>query len=392
MLQAFYTGLSGLNSYSKNLDNVSNNIANMNTAGYRGMDSFYQALGGDSDKPGLGAQISGLGYRFSVGDIRQTGNDFDLAITGTGFFALLDGEKVFYTRTGQFEFDQNNVLVDKNTGFKVAGIDSNGQLSEINLLSYQAIKPTATTKLSLTGNLSPLDDVHQISSAKMINSLGEEVDLSIKFTNEKATFPNQWKVEILDDKGIVLHSDSVKFGPDGTPEVGSGSFIFNLADSSGNTTPIDITVGTIGDFSAVTQTSATGVDSNVTLHAVDGKGVGQLVKRSFDPQGRVTLNYSNGDKVTPFTIAMVDFDDISTLSIESGTVFKASDLESRVLGKAGEGRFKQLATSSIEMSNVDLSQEFADMLVIQRGYQASSRILNVANQMIEQLYENTRGR
>ncbi|WP_394391462.1 flagellar hook-basal body complex protein [Shewanella woodyi] len=85
MLQAFYTGLSGLNSYSQNLDNVSNNIANMNTAGYRGMDSFYQALGGDSGKPGLGSQISGLGYRFSVGDIRQTGNDFDLAITGTGF-------------------------------------------------------------------------------------------------------------------------------------------------------------------------------------------------------------------------------------------------------------------------------------------------------------------
>lgn len=392
MLQAFYTGLSGLNSYSQNLDNVSNNIANMNTAGYRGMDSFYQALGGDSGKPGLGSQISGLGYRFSVGDIRQTGNDFDLAITGTGFFALLDDEQVFYTRTGQFEFNEDNVLVDKNTGFKVAGIDADGQLSEINLSNYLAIKPTATSKLTLTGNLSPLDDVHQISSAKMINALGEEVDLSIKFTNEKAIFPNQWKIEILDDTGNVLHTDSVKFGPDGTPEVGSGSFIFNLADSTGSTTPVDITVGSIGDFSAVTQTSATGTDSNVALHAVDGKGVGQLVKRSFDAEGRVTLSYSNGDKTTPLTIAMVDFDDIRTLEVDAGTVFKASDTQSRVLGKAGEGRFKQLATSSIEMSNVDLSQEFADMLVIQRGYQASSRILNVANQMIEQLYENTRGR
>ncbi|WP_394391465.1 flagellar hook-basal body complex protein [Shewanella woodyi] len=120
--------------------------------------------------------------------------------------------------------------------------------------------------------------------------------------------------------------------------------------------------------------------------------MGQLVKRSFDAEGRVTLSYSNGDKTTPLTIAMVDFDDIRTLEVDAGTVFKASDTQSRVLGKAGEGRFKQLATSSIEMSNVDLSQEFADMLVIQRGYQASSRILNVANQMIEQLYENTRGR
>lgn len=392
MLQAFYTGLAGLNTYSQNLDNVSNNIANMNTPGYRGTESFYQALGGEGGNAGLGATISGLGYRFSVGDIRQTGNEFDVALTGGGFFVLMDGENTYYTRAGRFDFDENNVMIDTVTGYKVAGVNSDGQLEEINLSKYQAIKPSATSILTLTGNLSPDDDVHQISNIKMINTLGEDVDLSIRFTNEKSLVLNQWKVEVIDSTGAVVHTDSLLFSPDGTPAVDQGTFNFELKDSSGNSSSVEVKIGSIGDFSAVTQTTATGTDSNAAVQSVDGKGVGSLIRRSFTDSGEIKLTYNNGDEISPLTIALADFDDLQTLELLSGTVFKANTEDSRVIGRAGEGRFDKLATSSIENSNVDLSQEFADMLVIQRGYQASSRILNVANQMIEQLYENTRGR
>jgi flagellar hook protein FlgE len=392
MLQAFYTGLSGLNTYSKNLDNVSNNIANMNSPGYRGIDSFYRALGGEEGKGGFGAQISGLGYRFSTGDIRQTGNEFDMAITGRGFFALMDGSDVYYTRTGQFDFDENQILIDKNTGFKVAGVDSNGQLKEISLADYQAISPTASTKVTFSGNLSPEDDAHQIGNVKFINSLGEEVELNFHFTNEKALFPNQWKVEILNSAGEVLHTDSLIFGADGTPEVGSGSFNFSLPDSSGNSNSVLVELGRKGDFSAITHTNSTGTNSNVAVTNTDGRGIGSLLSRSFNENGEISLRYSNGDELTPMKLAMVDFHNLQDLELKGGTIFKSRDSAERIIGAAGDGRFSALATKSIEMSNVDLSQEFADMLVIQRGYQASSRILNVSNQMLEQLYESTRGR
>ena len=392
MLQAFFTGLAGLNTYSQSLDNVSNNIANMNTPGYRGSQSFFQAIGGEGEQAGVGASVSGLGYRFSVGDIRQTGNDFDIALTGAGFFILMDGENTYYTRAGQFDFNQDNILVDKASGFKVAGITEDGQLQEINLTEYQAIKATATSRITLTGNLSPDDDVHQIADVKAINTLGEEVNLSLRFTNEKNLVPNRWKVEILNTQGQVIHTNSVLFGPDGTPSVNQGTFSFNLPDSSGNSSTVELKVGSLGDFSSVTHTNATGTDSNVTVNSLDGKGIGTLIKRSFTDEGVIELEYNNGDKLTPLTLALADFDDIQTLQLDSGTLFKAGETDSRILGRAGEGRFQKLATSSIENSNVDLSQEFADMLVIQRGYQASSRVLNVANQMIEQLYENTRGR
>jgi flagellar hook protein FlgE len=392
MLQAFYTGLSGLNTYSKNLDNVSNNIANMNSPGYRGVDSFYRALGGGEGEGGFGAQISGLGYRFSTGDIRQTGNEFDLAITGRGFFALMDGKDVYYTRTGQFDFDENQILIDKNTGFKVAGVDSNGQLKEISLADYQAIKPTASTKVNFSGNLSPEDDAHQIGNVKFINSLGEEVELNFHFTNEKAILPNQWKVEILNSNGDVLHTDSLTFGADGTPAVGSGSFNFSLPDSTGNSNSVLVELGRKGDFSAITHTNSTGSDSNLSITSVDGKGIGTLLSRNLNEKGEVTLQYSNGDELTPLAVAMVDFNNLQDLKLKGGTIFESTDNAKRIIGQAGDGRFSALATQSIEMSNVDLSQEFADMLVIQRGYQASSRILNVSNQMLEQLYESTRGR
>ncbi|MCV2885308.1 flagellar basal-body rod protein FlgF [Aestuariibacter sp. AA17] len=392
MLQAFFTGLAGLNTYSQSLDTVSNNIANMNTPGYRGTESFFKAIGGEQGQSGLGAEISGQGHRFSVGDIRQTGNEFDVALTGNGFFVLMDDNNTYYTRSGKFDFNQDNVLIDTITGFKVAGIDDEGKLQEINLSNYQAIKPTASTSISLTGNLSPDDDTYQIPNATLINSLGEDVDVSIRFTNEKAIIPNRWRVEVLNDNGNVIHTESLLFGPDGTPSAGQGTFTFDLADSSGNDTPVEVKIGQLGDFSGVTHTNSTGTDSNVSVLKSDGKPTGTLINRSFTDEGVIKLKYSNGDELTPLTLALADFDNIQSLELDSGTIFTASDNASRVLGRAGELRFSKLATKSVENSNVDLSQEFADMLVIQRGYQASSRVLNVANQMIEQLYENTRGR
>lgn len=392
MLQAFYTGLAGLNSFSSSLNNVSNNIANMNTLGYRGSDSFLQALGGQNGSLGYGAQLSGTSYRFNGGDIRQTGNNFDAAINGQGFFVLQHGDKFFYTRSGRFEFNQDNILVEKSSGYAVMQLNKEGALETISLSKYLTAKPTPSKEVSLTGNLSPNDDAHQISQVKVINRLGEEVTLSVRFSRPSSTVTNQWKVEVFDNKGQLLKDGELKFGPDGTPEVGQGTLLLDIPDSAGQKSAVTLKMGGNGDFSGLTNTTATGNDSNATVYKADGKKAGQLLSRELNDQGQLLLKYNNGDELTPVTLALADFEHLQSLQLASGTLFAPTDQGVPLLGNAGSGRFQKLAVKSVELSNVDLSQEFADMLVIQRGYQSSSRILNVANQMLEQLYDNTRGR
>ena len=112
----------------------------------------------------------------------------------------------------------------------------------------------------------------------------------------------------------------------------------------------------------------------------------------FDSSGELQLTYANGEERTGDKIALASFIDVSALKSEQGSLFKATSNKTRELSYAGEGSFGQIASKSLELSNVDLSSEFADMIVIQNGYQASSRILNVSNQLLETLFENTRGR
>lgn len=395
MFQAFYTGLSGMFSFSKNLDTVSNNIANMNTPGYRGADSFYKSLtNGDSlanGGSGFGTQISGLGYRFSSGDIRQTGNATDLAIAGQGMFVLKSGDQLLYTRAGQFAFNDDGLLVDSVSGFEVAALDDSGQVTSLNISNYKMLAPEATTNVDMTGNLSTDDSEHSIDGLKVFNSLGEEVAVNVKFTNNSATLTGSWNVEITDKDGASLATGEVRFGADGTPVAGFNSLAFTVADSLGGTSTIAINMGEPAAFTGATSTSA-GSNSSLTGTVTDGHAIASLTSVAFNSDGSIKFTYSNGETASGPSIAMANFSNQSALKLVEGSIFTADDVSSRKINRAGEGAMGQIVAESIELSNVDLSKEFADMIIIQRGYQASSRVLNVANQMLEQLYESTRGR
>ena len=129
MFQALFNSLSGLFSFSRSLDTVSNNVANMNTPGFRGSDSFFENIGS-----GHGARVAGQGLRTTPGDLRQTGNATDVALDGTGFFVLRDGDGRFhYTRAGQFIFSDDGTLIDSVSRFQVMALGADGQLSAISL-------------------------------------------------------------------------------------------------------------------------------------------------------------------------------------------------------------------------------------------------------------------
>lgn len=126
MLQAFFNGLSGLFSFSKGLDNVSNNVSNMNTPGYRGSDTFYRSVNGQGGE-GIGAKVAGTEVRVKPGEARQTGNSMNAAVDGNGYFVLRDENgNFFYTRAGQFQVDKDGYLVDSVSQRRVAGMSASG--------------------------------------------------------------------------------------------------------------------------------------------------------------------------------------------------------------------------------------------------------------------------
>lgn len=386
MLQAFYTGLSGMYSFSSNLDTVSNNIANMNTPGFRGADSFYSSLSfGDK---GYGTQIDSLGYRFNAGDIRQTGNSTDLAIAGNGFFTLLKDEQVMYSRAGQFIFNDDGVLIDRISGAFVAALDESGELQHMDISKMQVMAPEATSKITLSGNLSSDSSTYSISGVSTYNLLGEQKQLTLRF--EKITaVPGSWKLTITDASSTQIHQGEVRFNADGSPTIGFNSINFELTDSRGGKSPVTIDLG-VG-FGQTTSVSG-GTTSTIKAKVEDGSALSQLQQVSFGANGALSLKYSNGKEKTHLRLAITDFGNKDDLELVEGSIFRSKDNSSQSIGRAGEGSFGKIAAQSLELSNVDLSKEFADMIIIQRGYQASSRMLNIANQMLEQLYENTRGR
>ncbi len=394
MMQSFFNGLAGMIMFSRGLDTISNNISNMNTPGYLGSDLFYQALSSGDQGSGFGARVEGNNIRFSPGEIRETGNSTDLAINGNGYFVLQTDDGLLYTRAGQFEFDQDGFLVDKVSGYRVAGLDEFGNLVDINIDSMLSLNPEATTEVNFTGNLSTGDNEHEISGLNVFNSLGEEIQLDYNFTNNTSSTPGSWLVEVSDEDGNIVGSGEVRFGPDGTPLSGFNQIALSIpATSNGSANSIlslTLNFGEESSFSGATS-FAGGTVSTLAANISDGQGVEGLVAASFNADGELNLLYSNGETETPYRLAVAHFQNQSGLEYFEGSLFRNNSESDPDIGFANESSRGAIEGESLEGSNIDLVREFAEMIIVQRGYQASSRVMNIANQLVEQLYDNTRG-
>ncbi|MDZ4298822.1 MAG: flagellar hook-basal body complex protein [Moraxellaceae bacterium] len=385
-MQAFFNGMSGLLAFSKGLDNVSNNVSNMNTPGYRGSDTFFRSVG-----QGFGADVAATSMRTASGETRQTGNDTDVAINGTGFFVLRnDAGELVYTRAGQFRIDRDGYLIESVSELRVMAIDASGQLSEINIKDQRALPPTATTRVELLGSLArsgPFEPNHVIQSIQVYDQTGTQQSLTLTFTPQE-TPEHSWKVDVTNAGGNLLHSGEVIFNPDGSPATGSNTIAFKLAENSEQTITLDF--GEPGSFNQSYQVSS-GANHTLSARVNDGSAVAGLIGLAFDEKGVVKLSYTNGEKRDGAQLALADFGDFSSLQLGSDSLYRASKNMQPVFGRPTQSQFGGIKGGYIELSNVDLAQEFGDILIIQRGYQASSRVMTVSNEMLEQLYNSTRG-
>lgn len=384
-LQSLYNSLSGLFAFSKSLDTISNNISNMNTPGFRGKDSFFENVMGE-----FGTRIDGTGTRTSEGQIEQTGNSTDLAINGEGLFVLRDPStgKYFYTRAGQFQFDAQGYLVDTVNQFHVQGIDESGNLADVSITKLRTLPAEPTTTVSFTGNLSPQDTDFTISSVTVYDAEGNTHTYSAKLTNNSATTMGSWQVALRDGSGQTVASGEIRFSSDGSIKAGYNTMTVSLT-LAGKPQSITLDFGAPGTLSGAT--SYYGVGSNLVASPKDGHSVVGVASYSFDENGVLQLKYSDQETRQGARIALAAFPDESSLELLNGRLYEGGPDQTRQLGSAGEGLFGKIVGGSLEMSNVDLTQELADMIVIQRGYQANSRVMTVTNDMLQQLYDSTRG-
>jgi flagellar hook protein FlgE len=369
------------------MDVTANHLANVNTAGYKSSQTVFQdtlsqmiqgagapqgANGGTNPaQVGLGVRVGGIFTNFGQGAAQMTGRSTDLMIQGDGFFVVRKDGQDLYTRAGAFNFDSLGQLVTPDGG-KVMGwgavngaINTNAAAAPLSLPIGTMLPPTATANVKIGGNL-PGDSTSTtplVTSITTYDAQGNAVALKTSFTKTSAT---TWDVSITD----------------GTTTVGPQTVTFS-ADGKTNDTASIAFGGIAVDLSAVTNYAGV---STATALSQDGAAVGSLQAFSLSPDGTLVGVFSNGLREDLGRIAMANFNNPPGLEKVGNTMFRAT-VNSGVaqLGTAGSGGRGSLAGGSLEMSNVDLSQEFTNLIVAQRGFQANSKVITTSDEILQDL-------
>ena len=387
MFESIYVGLSGLIGFSKGLNVLSNNVANLNTPGYKSsqlqfLDLYYQlqSSGGESfAQIGNGVNTGATNLDTTQGDLRETGNDLDLAIDGAGFFVLRDEGETFYTRAGQFEFDADGFLVERSNKARVAALSGQNNLRDININGLRTNPPSATSAVTFTGNLSSGDTQHVVTNTTIFDALGGAQVLTLTFDNNNSNVAGSWNVTVNDATGTIA-SGQIQF-VNGVPVAGANSITFNYAPAGVGATSVTL------DFDQDVTSFSAGNDSTLTVNTQNGFSAGALTTATFDDDGFLTLSYSNNQTTRQDRIALASFENINALQVTGGNTFTNRSGQTPLFGNPNESLFGNVVARSIEISNVDLTQQFSDLIVTQRGYQASSQVISTANEMIQQLFD-----
>jgi flagellar hook protein FlgE len=419
MMKALFAAIAGLQNHITYMDVVGNNIANVNTQGFKAsrvtfQDMLTQTISGASaptenrggtnpQQVGLGMKIGGIDVLHTQGSLQATGRATDFAIQGTGFFIIRDGDRTFYTRDGAFDVAVTGELVNPTNGYKVQGwqantngvVDINAPLTSIVIPMGQAIAAQETTQVTLQGNLNSASVQNDSFSTTIdvFDSLGKPHPVTITYT--KTANANEWDVTAtsLDPDVNALAVDTgaggttVVFGPDGrrtTPPMGTPMSIdvdLTTASGAGTTGTVDFTMDI--DHDALTQFAGPGA---VAPTFNNGFSAGSLVSFSVGPGGDITGIFSNGTTRPLGQVAMALFTNPAGLQRAGSNNFEATS-NSGVpnIGTPGTGGRGSIGAGVLEGSNTDLAREFTNVVIAQRGFQASSRIISTADQMLEGL-------
>ena len=403
MLRSMFAGVSGLRSHQTMMDVVGNNIANVNTVGYkasrvtfqdtlsqlqRGGNSGTSGSGGvNAAQIGLGVKVGGIDTVNTQGALQNTGRATDVAVQGEGYFVVHAGSQELYTRAGAFDFDGAGHLVDPS-GYVVQGyladadgkISATGQVRDVTLPLSQVLPPKTTTKLTVGGNLS-VDGATPITSSSIdiYDALGSAHPVTLSYDR---TGPGAWTVTARDASAAAgappLGTVALTFGADGKrTSTADGP----LTNPGGGTFTLDF--GAPDAPGSVTQF---GGASSIDSIKQDGLASGFLRSFAIANDGTVNGVYSTGDTRALARLALATFANPGGL-VREGDDHLRADANSGLaqIGAPGGVGKGSLSAGSLEMSNVDLAQEFTNLIVAQRGFQANSRIITASDELLQDL-------
>lgn len=399
-----YSGISGLRNFQTKLDVIGNNIANVNTYGYKkgrvtfkdmmsqtvaGASAATENRGGTNPKQvGLGASSATIDTIQDTASLQSTNRSLDLGIDGDGFFVVRKGDSLYYTRAGNFYLDDLGTLVNGD-GLPVQAFklndkgDPTNEYGDVSINTNAVMPAQKTTKITLEGNLSPetIPDTTTpyerayTQQLKVVDGNGKSHVIDVYFVKTAA---NTWNVFF--NKDITQGTptpDMVMTFTNGIPSTSTtGNVNITLDGGSTLTIPIsDI------DYSKLTQLNG---PSTAVLDA-DGNTEGKIESFNFGSNGEINAVYSNGEIVTLGRLAVAKFSNNSGLMKAGNNLFQES-INSGVanISPAGDGT-GSIVSGTLEMSNVDLAEEFTEMIVAQRGFQANTRIITTSDEILQEL-------
>ncbi|MEL7296755.1 MAG: flagellar hook protein FlgE [Pseudomonadota bacterium] len=393
----FRIALSGLNAASADLGVTANNIANVNTTGFKGSRAQFAdvyAVGTQSVSStvgGSGARLAEIAQQFTQGNIDFTENSLDLAISGEGFFVLNDNGSRLYTRAGNFSVDRDGFVVN-SAGLRVQsypvgadGLFNTGNLTDLQL-NTGANPPRATDRISFGLNL-PADDPQPINpvfdpadassfnyttSVTIFDTLGAAHTATSYFI--KGANPNEWTVQTTIDGNTVGTPEPVNFGPDGTLQVpATGSFALAAYNPGNGADPLNV------DLQFV-DTTQFGADFGVNSVTQDGFTTGRLTGIEVSSTGVVFATFTNGQSTALGRLALASFVNPQGLSQDGDTNWAESFTSGdAALGDAGTARFGLIQAGALEASNVDLTAQLVNMITAQRNFQANAQMISTAD-------------
>ena len=398
LLSSLYTGVSGLSANSEAMGIIGDNISNVNTVGFKSSKAVFSDLfstvlanGSTTRQLGRGSQLSGTLKEFSQGAFEASSNALDMALDGSGFFVVNNGTGNQYTRAGQFRLNDNG-LVQTVTGQTLQGQRvTNGTVSStvesIDLAGVQS-SPEATTSFTLGANLDASSSAAATfnSPISIYNSVGTQVTASIQFT--KVDGANSWTYNISTSEGTLTSgaSGTVSFDNSGnlTSPATDPSIVIDYSASASPALTQTLSWDLVNS-SGTTNGKLTGfaAASNNNSLVQDGFSTGTLVGLTTDSTGVISGLFNNGQTDKLFQVTLGDFLAPTGLQRAGANLFsETADSGQVVLGTAGTGGFGGITGQSLELSNVDLAEQFVTMIQTQQAFQASARIITTADDLM----------
>ncbi len=470
MMRSLFSGVSGLKGHQTRMDVIGNNIANVNTTGFKSSrttfaDALSQTtsgaaaptdnLGGTNPKQiGLGSNVSSIDMIFTDGSVQSTGKNTDLCLSGNGLFVVKQGIQTYYTRNGAFEFDAEGNYVMPGSGLFVQGwmgengaVNTTGAVTNINIPSGKSMAAQATGTITYANNLDSdslmLTSVtggitvegRQVATASsavtlkfsdgttqtvtsgsyvsghsmpitttatIYDSLGtsHSIPILLEITEKNPGTGNTWTAVIAPTLKSGTTIDTTLVAADGTvitPTLTSTTIRFtttgaydpdtsNIGELKLEYTPSPGGAGVVSpqtisvlSFADVTQYAG----SNTVSASADGYAAGRLSSVSIDSSGVITGTYTNGVKQAEAQIAIAQFNNATGLTKTGNSLYQESTNSGTANIKTAGDLGVTITGSALEMSNVDIANEFSDMIITQRGFQSNSKIITVSDELLE---------